>query len=249
MVTSTKGTPFLCDAIVQKQYESARLLLELAQRYEKFVDLGTGRCETLEWGISNRAEPVAKFVLDTVADEKLSVDKSCCILTNYLLPLITEFPDLMRGYIKNDKFSFEYGRFSVSRSLIDKNGKRPIAMTTDQPLERFRGYTAELARELWMDHCDEHSRDLEESTDSQVEMAAKFFCVADSTVLTKRSNKERLCVFLYRQDYPVEVFESETLENLVDWWFYNYRHIYYFFTILDGIATLIFTIFSQVYGH
>ena len=67
-VNRKNGTPLLCDAIGQKQYDSARLLFELAQRHERFVDLGTGRCEALEWAISNRAELVAKFVLDIVAD-------------------------------------------------------------------------------------------------------------------------------------------------------------------------------------
>ena len=248
-VNTKNDTPLLCDAIAQKQFSSASLLLENAQRYKKFVDLENGVCKTLDWALRKRVERVARFVLDDLTEQKLPMEECSCILANYVFRLTTACPGLVRQYLKNDMFTFEYGRFSVSRSLIDKNGKRAIAMTTDQPLERFRGHIAELAREFWMDHCDEHSKDLEESTGFQVEMAAKFFCVADSTVLTKRSNKERLCVFLYRQDYPVEVFESETLENLVDWWFYNYRHIYYFFTILDGITTLIFTIFSQVYGH
>ena len=261
-VNRKNGTPLLCDAIGQKQYDSARLLLALAQRHERFVDLVTGRCETLEWGISNRAEPVAKFVLDTVADEKLSVDESCCILTNYLLPLITEFPDLMRGYIKNDKFSFEYGRFSVSRSLIDKNGKQPIAMTTDQRLERFRGHTAELARELWMDHCDEHSRDLEESTDFQVEMAAKFFCVDLHAVRVHRYEKtvgihgepesfyfwNHVLYQMHAAKLQLDIFQSETLTAFANWMFCSMRYRFKLLVSMDFITALLFSLFAWLYG-
>ena len=45
----------------------------------------------------------------------------------------------------------------------------------------------------------------------------------------------------------MEVFESETLKNLVDWWFHYHRRTYYFVIILEGAGTLAFTIFSQLY--
>ena len=248
MVNSANGNPLLCDAIVQRQPESAWLLLELARRHDRFVILETGCCRTLDWAMSNRAEVVAKYVLDCVVKEELPMEVSCCILTNYLFPLIAKFPCLMKNYIKNDSFSFEYARFSVPRSLIDTNGKRAIAMTADEPPERFRGLTAETARDFWIEHCKEHSEDLKESTDFQIEMSAKFFCIKDPTVSTKGNcRKERLCVCLYRQDFPVEVFESETLKNLVGWWFHYHRHTYYFVIILEGTGTLAFTIFSQLY--
>ena len=196
MVNSANGNPLLCDAIVQRQPESARLLLELARRHDRFVILETGCCRTLDWAMSSRAEVVAKYVLDCVAKQKLPMEESCCILTNYLFPLSREFPRLMKNYIRNDSFAFEYARFSVPRSLIDTNGKRAIAMTSDEPPERFRGLTAETARAFWVEHCKEHSEDLKESIDFQIEMSAKFLCVEDPTVSTKGNcRKEPLCVY------------------------------------------------------
>ena len=250
-MVNRNGIPLLCDAIAERKHECATMLLKHAQWHNKFVDLGTGYCRTLDWALTNRSEMVAKFVLDSVAEEKLPWKESCRILTEYFFPLLKKLPHLVMDDIKKDKFSFEYGRFSVSRSLIEKNKNRPIAMITDEPPERFRWNNAEKAREFWIKECKEHSNDLkEDSTEFQVEVAAKFFCIKDPAVSPAYDNtKERLCVRLYRQDFPVEVFESEVLRNLVDWWFHYNHHIYQSSIILDGAGTMAFTIFSQSYGY
>ena len=264
MVTSTKGTPFLCDAIVQKQYECAKLLLDHAQEYNSFVDLGTGRCETLEWAMNNRAEVVVKFVLDCVAEKKLPVMESCCILTNYLFPLIAEFPDLMKNYIKNDRFAFEYGRFRVPRSLIDKNGNRPIAMTTDQPLDGIDMYTSETAREFWIEHCQEEfwmDRGPEHSTDFQVEVAAKFFCIDQHAVRISRWKPPITCRRprlyyawnhvlrrIWTANLPLDIFESEAVTTLANWMFYSLCFRFVLLVIFDILTAALFSVFAWFYG-
>ena len=249
MVNSNR-IPILCDTIMQKHPECTLLLLEHAKRHGNF-SIMLGAHTMLEWAVINKAEEVARFLLDCVAEKRLPVDESSCILTDYLFPLITDFPNLARRYIKNDRFSFEYGRFSVSRSLIEKNKNRPIAMITEEPPDEFTMEDSKTVRDFWIEKCEEHSEDLkEESADFQVEMAAKFFCVEDPAVLTKDDpTREQLCVCLDRQDFPADFFESDALRNLVDWWFYYHHHIYYSFIMVDGIATLFFTIFAYLYGH
>ena len=247
---NSNGIPILCDSIMQKHPECTLLLLEYLKTCgEDKIMLGVH--VMLKWALSNRAEEVARFLLDCVEAKRLPVDESFRILANCLFPLIAEFPDLANRYIKNDSFSFEYGRFSVSRSLIDKNKNRPIAMITEEPPGGFTMTDTETVRDFWIEKCVEHSEDLkEDSTDFQVEMAAKFFCVKDPAILTADDLRgEHLCVCLDRQDFPVEFFESEALKNLVDWWFCYHCQLYYFFIFLDGIATLIFTIFAYMYGH
>ena len=246
-MVNRNGTPLLCDAIVQQQPESAILLLEHALARERLVDFETGECQTLEWAIEHQAEVIARFVLDSVAQQKLPLKVSCCILTNYFVPLVRAFPDLMMDYIRNDRFSFEYGRFSVPRSLIGKNGKYPIAMMTKTLLDDWAMNDSNATKAFWINNCDEHANELQKLSDFKTIVAAKSFCF--NLFPCSTTDRSHLSIFLHRQDYPAEVFDSETLKTLVDWWFCYHRHIYYFFTILDGIATLIFTIFSQVYGH
>ena len=263
MVNSRNGTPLLCDAIAQKQPECVLKLLELAQRHKRFVLLRTGRCRTLDWAISSGAKVVAKFVLDVVAEEKLPVEESSCILTNYLFPLIRAFPDLMKDYIRNDSFAFEYGRFSICRSLIDKNGKRPIAMTSDELPERFKGLTAETARDFWVEHCKEHSEDLKESTDFQVEMSAKFFCIDldaarvrsyDDTVGIRSNPKTHYYFWdhvlwqMQAAKLPLEIFKSETLTTFANWMFSSLRKRFLLLGFLDVLTALLFSLFAWSYA-
>ena len=246
-MVNRNGTPLLCDAIVQQQPESAILLLEHALARERLVDFETGECQTLEWAIEHQAEVIARFVLDSVAQQKLPLKVSCCILTKYLVPLVQSFPDLMIDYIKNDRFSFEYGRFSVPRSLIDKIGKCPIAMMTRTLLDDRAMNDSEAAKDFWINNCSEHADELQKLSDFKTIVAAKFFCF--NLFPFSATDRTHLSVYLHKQDYSAEVFESETLKTLVDWWFYYHRHLYYLFITVDGILTLIFTIFSLVYWH
>ena len=239
------GAPLLCDAIAQKQFACALLLFEQVLIPAGLVDSKTGECQTLKWAIDNQVEVVAKFVLDFVAQQKLPLEQSCDILTKYLTLLIGAFPDLMTEYIKNDKFSFEYGRFTVPRSLIRKNGKYPIAMMTNTPPDKRAMDDSEGTKAYWMARCKEHSNDLRQLSDMKTTVAAKFFCCSLFPFLTEE--RIHLSIYLKKQDLSIEILESETLKTLVDWWFYYTRHLYYFFITIDSILTLIFTVFSQLY--
>ena len=83
----------------------------------------------------------------------------------------------MEDYLRNDRFALEYARFSVPRSLIEANGKRPIAMTTDACLDGWRSYNSGAAREFWAENSEEHSTELKSASDLQVRVAAKFLCI------------------------------------------------------------------------
>ena len=261
MVTTRNGTPLLCDAIVQKHRESALLLLEHAQSAKKFVIIGTGRCRTLDWAMDNGAELVAKFILDCVAEKRLPVEESCCILTNYLFPLMKEFPDLMKDYIKNDSFAFEYARFSVPLSLIDKNGRRPIAMTTDDQLEEFTISDSETAKEFWINECKEHADELKASTDFQVEVAAKFFCIDQHAVRICRSkapitHRRRRLYYawnhvlrrIWTANLPHDIFKSQAVTTLANWMFYSLYNRFVLLVFLDLFTAALFSCFAWFYG-
>ena len=226
-----------------------------------FVHLCNGRCPSLDWAIKKRCEAVAKFILDHVANRSLPVEESCSILTNYLFPLIKEFPELMEDYLKNDRFAFEYARFSVPHSLVEENGKRPIAMTTDTCLDGWRSYNSEAAREFWAENCEEHSAALKHSSDFQVRVAAKFLCidqhairrhVSDDTASTDKPKRSyvwnHILLLLATAKLSVEIFTSESLTYFSNWLFFSLYFRFLWLVMLDVLTAVLFSSFAATFG-
>ena len=236
--------------------------MENACRYGRCVDLDTGRCPTLDWAIQKRSVAVAKFVLDYLAERHLTVQASCSILTNYLLPLSKEFPYLVKDYLENDRFSFEYGRFSVPHALIEKNGRRPIAMTTDNFFESWNSTDNATTKRFWTNNCEEHSGDFDQISDFEVTVAAKFFCVdqhlarssfMDSTAGIHTESRmgrgpNHVLRLLSKSSLPVEIFKSESLKAFANWLFYSSYYRCLCLVALDVLTAGLFSFFAVTYG-
>ena len=256
-----KGVPLLCAAILNRHYDSAELLLEYARECNEFVLIGTGKCATLDIGAVQGSVAIAKFVLDRVVAKRFTVDESCSILTNYLLPLTQKFPSLMRNYLERDAFSFEYGRVWASPSLFN-DPDSPIAMTTDEKLTDWTSLDSTTAKEFWWRNCEEHRPKFDETSGVQVEAVAKFFCVhqhavrlslSDATVgvASDTSESQGQCHFLralsQQSDLPVDVFNSDSLRIFTSWVFRKVAWRFRMFIIMNGFATALFFLLSQIF--
>ena len=262
---SGNGVPLLCDAIGHQQLHSARLLLESASEHHPFVnvDVNRGECPILDWAMKTRSVDVAKFVLDSLAEKRLSVEESCAILTNYLIPLIEMFPDLMADYLENDRFTFEYGRFTVPYSLFEKNGKCPITMTTDEALGDWTMPDSVATRELWIRNSEDHATEMTKTSNLHVDAVAKFLCVdlnnvrysssADNANLLSKLEKwscrhENLLWQLGASNLPIGVFRSESLRAASNWIFYSHYSRFLCLLILDILTAFLFSLFTLIYG-
>ena len=256
------NVPLLCDAVVEQQLDSARLLLDLAKENNRFVEVDSGECPTLDWALQKGSVDVAKFVMDCLAEKRLSVDESCAILTNYLIPLIKKFPNLMAGYLENDDFSFEYGRFKVPYTLFEKNGKRPVAMTTDEALADWSMLDSTAARDFWMRNSEEHAAEMAKTSDLQIDVIAKFFCVdqhfvrqsASANTVGIRSTPQttlgwnHVLRMLPASSLRLDVFNSESVKTFTNWMFYSLYNRFLCLLIVDVLAAVCFSLFAASYG-
>ena len=260
---SGNGVPLLCDAIGHQQLHSARLLLEFASEHHGFVDTRSKECPTLDWAMKTSSVEVAKFVLDSLAEKRLSVEESCAILTNYLIPLIEMFPDLMADYLENDRFTFEYGRFTVPYSLFEKNGKCPIAMTTDEAPEDWTMPDSVAAREFWIRNSEDHATEMTKTSNLHVDAVAKFLCVdlnhvrssssADNVNLLSKLRKwffrqKHLLGKLASSNLPIRVFKSESIRAVSNLVFLSHYSRFRCLLILDSVTATLFSLFTLDYG-
>ena len=241
-----EGIDLLCDAILNCLFDCAEILLEFKRKYKLFVMIDTGECVTLDHGTAQDSVAVAKFVLDRVAAKQFTVDESCNILTNYLLPLTQTFPNLMLDYLKRDAFSFEYGRVMVPATLFD-NPEGLVGMTTDEKLTDWTSLDSAAVKEFWSKNCEEHRTAFDETSGVQVEAVAKFLCVNQHSVRQSWSddtvgpNERRvryhfLGLLLSQRRIPMRVVNSEALQAIADWVFGAFRGRFGLFIILEVLA-------------
>ena len=260
---NSNGVPLLCDAIVHQQLHGAELFMESASERDLFVDVDTGECPTLDWAIKTRSADVAKFVLDTLAKKLLSVEVSRAILTHYVFPLIEQFPELMSDYLENDKFSFEYGRFMVPYSLFEKNGRCPIAMTTDEELDDWTMPNSAATKDFWMDNSEQYAAEMDKKSVPQVVAVAKFFCIDlnrirsgssanNSSLLSKLQKwsccRKHLLERLASSNLPIRVFKSESIRSISNWVFYSLYSRFLCLLILDIATAVLFSLFTGIHG-
>ena len=259
---NSNDIPLLCDAIVQQQLDSAGLLLDYARDRSRFVEINKGSCPTLDWAIQKGSVDVAAFVMDYLIEKRLSVDESCVILTNYLIPLVKKFPNLMADYLESDKFAFEYGRFSVPYTLFEKNGRRPIAMTTNEALDDWTMPNSAATKDFWMRNSEEYAAEMAKTSDFQVDVIAKFFCVDQHFVRKKACSNtvgirstphttlgwNHVLRMLSTSNLRLDVFNSESVKAFTNWMFYSLCGRFLFLLIVDVLAAGFFSFFAASYG-
>ena len=260
---NSNGVPLLCDAIVHQQLHSAELLMKFASEHGFFVDADHGGCPTLDWAMRTRSDDVAKFVLDCLSEKLLSMEESLAILTNYVFPLIEQFPELMSDYLENDKFSFEYGRFAVPYSLFEKSGKCPIAMTTDEALNVWTIPDSAEAKDFWIRNNAKCAAEIAKTSEFQVDAVAKFHCIdlnriqsgssANNSSLLSKLQKWSCCQKhplgqLVSLNLPISIFKSESIRSLSNWVFYSLYSRFLFLLILDIATAVLFSLFTGIHG-
>ena len=240
------GIPLICEAILNRHFDCAEILLEQARECNAFVSIHIGECVTLDHGTAQDSMLVAKFVLDRVAAKQFTVDESCNILTNYLLPLTQTFPNLMLDYLKRDAFSFEYGRVMVPATLFD-DPEGLVGMTTDEKLTDWTSLDSAAVKEFWSKNCEVYRTAFDETSGVQVEAVAKFLCVNQHSVRQSWSddtvgpNERRVRyhffgLLLSQQRIPMRVVNSEALQAFTTWVANSFHRLFGLLIALEAIA-------------
>ena len=129
--------------------------------------------------------------------------------------------------------------------------------------DNWEAMNGDQGKGLWKEHWEEGVHSIDGTSDPQISVIAKVFCIGSPAPRKKpntlRSMVSRLllnivncrgehfCEFLHDLHLSVEIFESKTLVSFIDHWFHVYRHIYQSSIIFDALAALTFTIFTLVF--
>ena len=143
----------------------------------------------------------------------------------------------------------------MPKVLFDNNSKFAKTMITRTIPDNWAAMDGEQGKGLWIEHWEEEGHSIGSTTDPQITVTAKVFCISRSiprklnawqSFLRRRRNiiegAQHLCEYLRNLSLSVEVFQSETLLNFIDHWFRVYRSDYQASIIMDGLATLALTI-------
>ena len=262
-VRDENGQPVYWDAIKKGHYDCADMLFAYAKRNEEIPVTFRGEdADLLLWAIENNAHETVRFILEKLTKKCASVEETRDLLTKHLRTIGERCPELLADLLKNDKFTIEYARFQVPKAVFDAKSKIPKTIITTTTPDSWAAMDGEFGKGLWIEHWEEEGR-LLGGTDAQITAIAKVFCIGPPVPQNKLDvfmtffvsrlriighPWEHLCEYLHSLNLPVEVFESETLVNFVDHWFQVFRPVYQIIIILNGAATLAFTIFSLTFG-
>ena len=258
---SDTGIPLVCDAVLKKRFDCADVLFDYAAEWRIPVRLSAGKCQVLEMAIEEGEQECAQYVLDRLAARCSSVEETCHVLTNYLLPLVDRFPSLVGDYLAEDRFAFEYGRFSVPRSLFGGQEKRPVVMTTDELLGGMDAMDGEEAKDFWTRNAkgDFHSR--ADSGGRQITAVARWLCVdrtlvrrslADGVVDVRSKTQfssENLLHHLSKSNVPTSTFSSQALKLLSDWYLRSLHGRFSSVVWIGLVHAVVFSFYAVTYGR
>ena len=249
------GCPIYWDAIRKGQYDCAEMLLDYAKNEGIAVIFQTEGEDLLLWAIESDAYESVRFILDKLTEKYACVEETSDLLAKHLPVIGEKRPDVLADLLRNDKFTIEYASFRMPKVLFDNNSKFAKTMITRTIPDNWEAMDGEQGKGLWIEHWEEEGHSIGSTTDPQITVTAKVFCISRSiprkpnawqSFLRRRRNitelTQHLCEYLRNLSLSVEVFESETLLNFIDHWFRVYRFDYQTCIILDGIATLALTI-------
>ena len=262
-VRDENGQPVYWDAIKKGHYDCADMLFAYAKRNEEIPVTFRGEdADLLLWAIENNAHETVRFILEKLTKKCASVEETRDLLTKHLRTIGERCPELLADLLKNDKLTIEYARFQVPKAVFDAKSKIPKTIITTTIRDIWAAMDGEFGKGLWIEHWEEEGY-LLGGTDAQITAIAKVFCIGPSVPQNELNvlmssfvrrlrcyirSPEHLCEYLHNLNLPVEVFESEMLANFVDHWFQVFRPVYQIIIILNGVATLAFTIFSLTFG-
>ena len=215
----------------------------------------------LERAIEEGEHDCVQYVLDRLAARCSSVEETCHVLTNYLLPLVDRFPTLVGEYLAQDRFAFEYGRFSAPRSLFGAWGTRPVVMTTDELLGGMDGMDGGEAREFWTRNAKGDFQRLVDSGGPRITAVARWLCVdrtlvrrslADGVVDVRSKTQffsENLLHHLSRANVSTSTFSSQALRLVSDWYLRCLHGRFSAVAWLALVNAVVFSFYAVTYGR
>ena len=234
------------------------MLLDYAKNEGMTVTFGGGGEDLLLWAIETDSPEIVRFILEKLTEKYASVEETSELLSKYLYTIGERCPELLADLLRNDKFTIEYARFQVSRTVF-KNNKIPKTMITKTIPDNWAEMDGERGKGLWIEHWGKDPHSIDSTSDAQVMVTAKVFCFNPWVPWRKkkvsplgllRQSADLVNVRNYISEYfhnlglSVEVFESGTLVNLTDHWFQVYHLRSATLIFLDALAALLYTAVS-----
>ena len=184
-VVDEYGEPFFWAAIKKGQLDCAGKIVDKAKKEGAPVKFRHEDSDLLEWAIDHDANREVRFILEKLAEKYASVEETCLLLETHLQAIGEKFPKLMGDFLKRDRFTVEYARFPVQRSVFNRTDGLPVAMIVRKKLDSWEGMGSEQAQRLWTENCAKRDMNLRDTSDIQVTAVAKFFCIGQSTYSRK----------------------------------------------------------------
>ena len=258
---TTSGMPLIFDAITRRNSNSVRRLFSYARKLDIPINLTWEGDDILRQAIEE-SERATKSVVDYLLDRCSTVEDTSRVLSSNLPGLVHKHPKLISEYLATDRFSFEYGRFSVPVSLFRDAEGEPIAMMADEELSDWEATSSERAKEFWTRNCPKHRETLQDVAGPQITAVAKFICIdqkftrcardgtvfgINADVVSLRCPRTNFLTLLAKTDLPVEIFNSESLKILVTWRFHSFRRRFWFVCLWYLSKAVIFSLFAADY--
>ena len=214
VIVTDKTQPSLVHlTLMGGQFRCAKLLFEYAADQQQLVSLRWRDGDILGWALANNSKGLVEFVLQEMSEQCSPPEETAQCLRDHFARLVKQFPQVMQKYIMNDKFCFEYGRFDVPQNLFAKRPEVPIAVLGRAPTAwRPIDETNEI-KDFWKQRGMTDFIDLDGSSDTKISAVSKFLCIDLSTV----QDQQMVVKSLLSANYPVEVFETQSIKNLVRW--------------------------------
>ena len=184
-VVDEYGMPFFWDSIRKGQLDCAGKIVDEAKKEGIEVKFRHGDSDLLEWAIEHNADREVKFIFENLAEKYASVEETCYLLETHLQTIGEKFPKLMGDFLKRDRFTVEYARFPVQRSVFNRTDGLPVAMIVRKRLDRWDRMNSEEAKDFWAKNCAKRDSNLRDASDIQVTAVAKFLCIGQSTYSRK----------------------------------------------------------------
>ena len=263
--------PVLWQVIRRGGYDCANALLDDAKKKGIAVTFRERGRDLLSWAIKNDTHEAVEFIVEKLGEKCASLEETRRLLAKHLHTIGERRPTLLVDLLKKDKFTVEYDRFPVRRAVFDiGGGKRTKMIEKDKSanVNNWAVLSSSYGKDSWDKHDDEQAPQAEVGDSlepPQIDAIAKLFCVSHAApqgrrkpipspssrqldIIPSSQRQQHLCIYLHKKNLPVEVFQSETLQCLIDYWFDKHRPVYQKAVIADGAAAVAFTIFSLLYG-
>ena len=194
-VVDEYGDLLFWDAIRKRQLDCACKIVDEAKKEGIPVKFRHGNSDLLKWAIEHDADREVRFILEKLAEKYASVEETCYLLETHLQAISEKLPKLISDFLKRDRFTVEYARFPVQRSVFNRTDGLPVAMIVRKRLDSWESMNSQEAKGFWTENCAKRDLNLRDASDMHVTAVAKFFCIGQNTNCRKtRSHPMTSCL-------------------------------------------------------